>query len=777
MATRLRHTPFNSQTIRSVAASRRVFLPAALISMGVLVVCSLAPVSVQIATVGIIAAVIVSLLLAREERERALAAEPNLREQSLLIAKDDDALEQHRLLTGALVHIVEHSDPLFRSLALQRMKRLAVDADSFAASTIAFEDTETWRLAYEQLLRSPGLHLYRSVAVVHSPAYWQDEPGRRSMRLNYELQESGALSVERTVVIADELWPSNEDLPKSSLLQWIDDQHNHGIKLQLLRLSAIINEPDLQADFGIYGTRAVGVQELGLRSRTARFILSFDFDRVREAEARWDRLTVYATSYSDLLDPQEFECSRTPNRELAGPRPHAGYVYTRTVHGRCVRSQWINTERLVATSLYLDTARLGQMSRGARLALTDFIRLAGEEAGSLYFDEFLRNGAAAWPLTMQQRYRQLAGWNGIAHLKHELKRLAGARESSRLLLANRTSQLMRFAARLFFGPCRNVLVTDLSWPSYARILQRRAARSATTLTLVPLRTAILRDGLTASEVIDRLAASFEANRCDGLFLPAVDNLGIRLPIERLVGEIRRRAKLRFVVIDGAQEFCHVPVNLAAGFCDLYIAGCHKWLRAYHPMGLAFFGQPRSQRAIEQALSRLMSNGRIDDPLLAFSEDLENGSTVPFGETVNVVSLFSCHGALGDALGAASDAGTCFEARLANAEEIDALAEDAGWTALRPQAGLRSGIVLLQSQDSGLCEMPPDALRRRLLRFGIAATTYSRGRVRLAMPDRRWQPSELALLEFALRSGNGRGRGEKSPEGEQYVDRLPGWATA
>lgn len=307
MAKGQRQKLLSSRTLFSVAARRRIFLPAAVISTAVLVVCALAPVSVQIATVGIIAAMIVALLLAREERERALAGDSDLSQQSLLIAKDDEALEQHRTLTRALARIVENADPLFRSLALQRTRVLADNADELAAGTIVFEDTETWRIAYEQLLRSPGLYLYRSVALVHSPAYWQDEPGRQSIRLNFELQDAGTLSIERTIVIADDLWPSNEHLPTESLQRWIDEQHNHGIWLRLVRLSSILNEPDLQSDFGIYGTRAAGVQELGFQSRTARFILTFDFDRVREAEARWDRLTVYATSYRDLLDSPEFD--------------------------------------------------------------------------------------------------------------------------------------------------------------------------------------------------------------------------------------------------------------------------------------------------------------------------------------------------------------------------------------------------------------------------------------------------------------------------------------
>ena len=50
----------------------------------------------------------------------------------------------------------------------------------------------------------------------------------------------------------------------------------HGIWVMLVRESDIAGEPDLLADFGIYGERATGVQELDDQSRTLRFILYFD---------------------------------------------------------------------------------------------------------------------------------------------------------------------------------------------------------------------------------------------------------------------------------------------------------------------------------------------------------------------------------------------------------------------------------------------------------------------------------------------------------------------
>ena len=53
---------------------------------------------------------------------------------------------------------------------------------------------------------------------------------------------------------------------------------------------------------------------------------------------------------------------------------------------------------------------------------------------------------------------------------------------------------MRFAARLLFGPCRNVLITDLTWPAYRKILVRQARRSGNRLTLVKIRRDIFHAG-------------------------------------------------------------------------------------------------------------------------------------------------------------------------------------------------------------------------------------------------------------------------------------------
>ena len=92
---------------------------------------------------------------------------------------------------------------------------------------------------------------------------------------------------------------------------------------------------------------------------------------------------------------------------------------------------------------------------------------------------------------------------------------------------------------------------------------------------------------TTGDVASFLATAFAEHSCDGLFVPAVDHLGVRLPIREIVTAIQRRGNLNFCFIDAAQAFCQVPIDECFEFADFIVAGSHKWLGAYLPAGVAF----------------------------------------------------------------------------------------------------------------------------------------------------------------------------------------------
>ena len=320
--------------------------------------------------------------------------------------------------------------------------------------------------------------------------------------------------------------------------------------------------------------------------------------------------------------------------------------------------------------LYLDTARLGRMSPGAAAAHRGFVALAGDEGGGLYFDRFLTGGLASCPPSFETRYPGLTGWQGVAKLKANLRSLATGQADLPVLLASRSAALMKLAARLLCHPCRNVLTTDLDWPAYAAVLSAEACRAGRAVTEVVVRDDVMSGELSEGEIVDLLCDRFARAGCDGLYLTAVSNRGLRLPVELVVRRLEATHTVRAVVVDGAQEFCHLEPALAAGYCDLYLAGCHKWLGGYHPLGIAFYGRERSRDRVETILAHMMACGDLDDPLLRFSSQLEAGAREAAGETVNLAPLFSAQGAVGDALAVAVARATRLANLLTAAETAD-----------------------------------------------------------------------------------------------------------
>jgi hypothetical protein len=258
-----------------------------------------------VAIVGLLVCVLLGLMTAQWRRHRSATDQPSLLETPFQLAHDRPLFDRYQQLAETLLMTSRNNDPIYRDIALEHLDELIDQARGIARGTFVFEGTETWRIVYERLLRSSGLHLYRSVAWIKNANYWQDEPGRKSMAVNFELHEAERLNIERIAIIADELWPAGEVWPAASVLHWLFEQHRRGIWVKFVLQSVLAKEPELLADIGIYGSRAVGIQQLDEQCRTVRFTLAFDFDQVTAAEERWNRLSIYAESLADYLDRYE----------------------------------------------------------------------------------------------------------------------------------------------------------------------------------------------------------------------------------------------------------------------------------------------------------------------------------------------------------------------------------------------------------------------------------------------------------------------------------------
>lgn len=288
---------------RLLTPANRLAWAAGLTTSGAVLLSSvLLPLHGLVAGVGVLMSVTLGMLLQFGRRTQTPIVLPTDLQTPLLLASDELFYDRYRRISALLVTVSQRNDIVYRDIALDHLDTIIVQLTTLAAGSVVYHNTETWRLAYELLLRSPGTYLYRSVAWVRDANYWQDEPGRKSLQVNFELHEQGRLNIERIAIVADELWPAADWLPSEPVCSWLHSQHLRGICLKLVRESALQSEPELLADIGIYGSRAVGIQELDEHGRTARFVLTFDFAKIAEAETRWNRLSVYAASYCLHLD-------------------------------------------------------------------------------------------------------------------------------------------------------------------------------------------------------------------------------------------------------------------------------------------------------------------------------------------------------------------------------------------------------------------------------------------------------------------------------------------
>jgi hypothetical protein len=215
-----------------------------------------------------------------------------------------ELLVAQQTLTHYIRELGRHSDEILREAAMLKLVSIQDEVRALAAGKVGFSATEGWRTLYERLLRSPDVQSYRSVAWVRSEDYWRDAPGQRSMQLNFEILRSG-VAIERILILNDFFWPPAALLPSADISRWIDEQHEGGVQVSLVRESEIESEPDMLCDLGIYGNRATGWLELDTQCRTSRFTFDFSQESLQIADERWKRLSLYAVPFAELLERTE----------------------------------------------------------------------------------------------------------------------------------------------------------------------------------------------------------------------------------------------------------------------------------------------------------------------------------------------------------------------------------------------------------------------------------------------------------------------------------------
>ena len=396
---------------------------------------------------------------------------------------------------------------------------------------------------------------------------------------------------------------------------------------------------------------------------------------------------------------------------------------------------------LMHTELYLDTARLGQMCRGARLAEQDFCWLVSQLGSPLYLERFLTDGFESLPYRLRRRGRGLACWQGLARLGKSLGRFVHQPSGLPTYFFGQSSEMLRFAAEALCSQAHRILVTDLCWPPYLHALRHVAKERERDVCLVKLNGLVSSDVASSADVVDRVSRTYRAKGCNGVFLSDISYLGVNLPVEQLLADLDPS----FAVIDGAQALHQRTVDLTKLPCDLYLAGTQKWFGAFHPLRLVFVGRERNMSSVNDvARSHLVSN--YADELFRFHEEVKSSKYPPFGTTVNVSPLICAAGALKQAKQQTKAHHDHWQVLRTNAEMFVQWTAASRWQSLKVHSSLGSGIVHLLAMEEAISQ---GRLRRDLAKHGVVATAYDDGSLRFSMPRSYLSLQQLSLVSHAL----------------------------
>ncbi len=168
------------------------------------------------------------------------------------------------------------------------------------------------------------------------------------------------------------------------------------------------------------------------------------------------------------------------------------------------------------------------------------------------------------------------------------------------------------------------------------------------------------------------------------------------------------------------------------------------------MGVGFYGRRRSREFVGNMLEKLIEAGFVDDPLLRFTEQIEDKRVENYTETVNLAGLFTCQAAVAEAHTSGVMTAN-LSTRLATREFVSQIAAESGWQSERVDPALQTAILLVQAKRNEVRQTDPVTLRFAFREREVGVTTYENGFVRLSMSSSFTQPQDLQRLSATFQA--------------------------
>jgi selenocysteine lyase/cysteine desulfurase len=199
----------------------------------------------------------------------------------------------------------------------------------------------------------------------------------------------------------------------------------------------------------------------------------------------------------------------------------------------------------------------------------------------------------------------IAGYGPMTSLRAKTAELLHAEPSEIALTENVTAAMSYLAAGIAIEPGSEILISDQEHPGGQSPWLNAAKRHGASVQTVR----IPRPPASSDEVMQVFLNALNARTRVVAISHMITGAGTILPVKQMCAEARARGI--FTILDGAQCFGHIPLDLHDIGCDAYTGCFHKWMLAPAGTGFLYLRKERAA-SVWSTLASSHWNDHTDD---------------------------------------------------------------------------------------------------------------------------------------------------------------------
>ena len=180
----------------------------------------------------------------------------------------------------------------------------------------------------------------------------------------------------------------------------------------------------------------------------------------------------------------------------------------------------------------------------------------------------------------------IAGYGPMTGIRTKAAALLGADAEEISLTENVTAAMSYLAAGVTLEPGSEILISDQEHPGGQSPWLNAAKRHGARVEMAHLP----KPANTAAEAMEAFYNALTPRTRILAISHMITGAGTILPVKEMCAEARRRGI--FTILDGAQCFGHIAIDLHEIGCDVYVGCFHKWMLARKSHQVGAWGKPK-----------------------------------------------------------------------------------------------------------------------------------------------------------------------------------------